>query len=138
MKVEIKGLREFKRAVGDVDRNLKKEIRLALNEAANLVVSKSKPEFPTLTGKAAASVRAASTQSAARVRAGGARAPYAPWLDFGGSVGRNNSIRRRYQREGRYIYPRYRRLRDSGQFQAKMTEALVAVGDKAGLEVEPG
>lgn len=135
MRVEIKGLREFKKAVAAADPALKKEVRLALNEASNKVVESTR--FVSVTGRAATTLRAASTQRAARVRVGGSKAPYAPWLDFGGRVGRNRSIHRPYKKEGRYVYPAYRRLRDSGEFQAVMTEALVRVGDKAGLEVEP-
>lgn len=137
MRVKVKGLREFSRAVAAADKGLKKEIRLALNEAADLVVSESKPVFPVLTGRAANTIRAASTQKASRVRLGGAKAPYGPWLEFGGKVGKSNSIQRRYVREGRYVYEKYRRLRDSGEFQQAMTGALVELGDKAGLEVKP-
>lgn len=135
MKVHVKGLKEFSKAVGAADKNLKKEIRLAMNEAADLVVSRT--DFISRTGRAAGTLRAASTQKASRVRVGGSKAPYAPWLDFGGRVGRNGSISRTYRKEGRYVYPTYRKLRDSGAFQAAMTDALVRVGDKAGLEVEP-
>lgn len=137
MRIKVEGLREFSRAVAAADKGLKKEIRLALNEAADLVVGKSKPVFPALTGRAASTIRAASTQKASRVRLGGSRAPYGPWLEFGGRVGRNQSIQRRYVREGRYVYEKYRKLRDSGEFQEAMTDALIELGGKAGLEVEP-
>lgn len=138
MKVRIEGLRDFSRAVAAADKGLKKEIRLVLNDAVDVIVEDSKPIVAEETGAAAKSIRAMSTQTKARVRAGGARAPYYPWLDFGGRVGKYRQVSRPYSEEGRYIYPTYRSKRDSGEFQAKMLEGLEKLGDKAGLDIESG
>lgn len=136
-KVGVKGLAQFTRALGAVDKGLKKEVRLVLNEAADLVVSGAKPTVPTgKRGRAKKSVRAQSTQKFARVSGGGSQAPYYPWLDFGGSVGRNGSITRPYTRKGRYIYPTYRGLRDSGEFQQTMLDGLNELGRRHGLDIE--
>ena len=58
------------------------------------------PTGPAAGGHAAGSVRATGSQ----VVGGGSRFPYFPWLDFGGRVGRNNSVNRRFIRSGRYIW----------------------------------
>lgn len=138
IKVHVEGLREFTKAVDAAEKGLRKHVRLALNESVDLVIDETEPGVPTQDGTAVGSIRAVSTQSKARVRAGGARAPHYPWLDFGGRVGKFRQVHRDYTREGRYLYPTYRSLRDSGEFQDKMVEALVKLGDRAGLEVKGG
>ena len=66
---------------------------------------------------------------------GGNKAPYYPWLDFGGSVGRRRSVRRPFLDKGRYIYAAYFRARDSGRFEDALSAGLVKVAKDAGLEV---
>lgn len=135
VKIRVEGLREFRSALAEVDKGLKKEVRLVLNDAANLVVKGAKPSVPKTSGKAGGSVRAQSTQKLSRVSGGGSRAPYYPWLDFGGSVGRGGATKRAYSREGRYIYPTYRKAMESGEFQERMKTGLDALGAKAGLDM---
>jgi len=134
--IKVEGLKEFIKAVKQADRELGKAIRLAFNEAADLVVQRARPTVPERRGKAAGSVKASSTQKMARVSGGGARVPYYPWLDFGGRVGKSNSVSRTFKADGRYINPQYRRLRDSGAFQDVMMEELRKVAKRAGLELE--
>src|SRR5262245_21926026 len=131
--VKVEGLREFVRGLKDMDRTLGKAVRLALNDAADIIVSDAKPKVPTRSGRAAGTVKARSTQTAARVVGGGNRAPYYPWLDFGGRVGRRQSVRRPFLKDGRYIYAAYDRRR--GEFIDVMAENLVDVARSAGIEV---
>lgn len=133
--IRIEGLREFNRQLKTLDADLPKALRIALNQAADLVIGEARPRIPTLTGRARASLKPRSTRTAVRVQAGGRRAPYYPWLDFGGRVGRNRSIVRPFRREGRYLYDSYFDLRDSGRFQDVLAAALVDVARQAGLEV---
>ena len=133
--IKVEGLREWTLAVRKVDGDLAKTIRLALNEAADLVVDDARPKVPTRSGKAARSMKVASTRTKARVSAGGNRAPYYGWIDFGGAVGRSKSIKRTYKPKGRYIFPQYRKLRDSGVFLDVMLENLEVIGHKAGLDI---
>lgn len=133
--IRITGLREFNRSLASLDRQLPKAVRLAFNEAADIVVQDARPRVPRRTGRAAASLRAQSTRTAARVAAGGARVPYYPWLDFGGRVGRNRSVARAFLKEGRYIYKSYFAKRDSGEFQRVLARALSGVAVDAGFTV---
>lgn len=133
--IKIDGLKDFSKALKQMDSDLPKALRLALNEAANIVVDAAKPDIPTLTGKARKSVKPKSTRTAVRVTGGGNRAPYYPWLDFGGRVGRNRSVSRRFHPDGRYIYFHYFKKRDSGEFQEVLQKALINVAEQAGLEV---
>ncbi len=133
--IEVVGLKEFAKSVKQIDRELPKAIRMTLNESVDLIAKPARADVPRGKGKAAKSVRTASTSNKARIRAGGKRAPYYPWLDFGGKVGRNRSVSRTYKKGGRYIYPNYRRLRDSGKFQDSMQEGLQSVGRRAGLVI---
>jgi hypothetical protein len=132
--IAIDGLNQFVRNLKALDRDLPKALRIAFNEAADVVVQDARPRIPTLTGKARGSVKARSTQTASRVVGGGNRAPYYPWLDFGGRVGRRRSVHRPFLKYGRYIYaswyanqPRYVRL---------LEDALLDAAASAGIEVD--
>lgn len=133
--IRIEGLAEFSRNLRKLDSDLPKALRVAMNQAADLVISDARPRVPRKTGKAQASLKARSTRTAVRIQAGGPRAPWYPWLDFGGRVGRRKSVRRAFLKEGRYLYPAYFRSRDSGAFQRVLTEALLDVARQAGVEV---
>lgn len=110
--IQVRGLRELRGALRDVDKTLGPELRKGLNEVADIVLNTARPLVPTRSGKARASLKAGSTEKAVQIKAGGAKAPYWGWLDFGGKVGRAKSVRRRFEPEGRYIYPTLRKRRD--------------------------
>jgi hypothetical protein len=132
--IRIEGLREFLRAVKRANADLPKAVRLAGNAAADIVVRTAKPRVPQRTGRAAGTIRARSTQSEARVAAGGARVPYYPWLDFGGRVGRNHATKRPFIKKGRYIWAAY--ADHIPQIQETMAESLADVARQAGLGVD--
>jgi hypothetical protein len=132
--VRVSGLREFNRALKRLDSNLPKAVRLALNEATDVIIDKALPKVPSRSGRARASLKARSTRTSARVSGGSARAPYYPWLDFGGQVGRNKSVRRAFLKEGRYLYRTYFDHQD--EFVDAMQRALVGVARQAGVVVD--
>jgi hypothetical protein len=137
-RIEVRGLREFNRVLRRIDRDAPKGLRLAGNKAAQLVVDTAQPRVPTGPGRgghAKSSIKAASTRTAARIRAGGKRYPYYPWLDFGGRVGRNRSVRRPFLKEGRYIWKSYadERARVEGILRDELTDLARSSG--AGVRV---
>lgn len=132
-RITITGIREFQKALRDMDANLPKQLRIALNKASDLVITKARPLIPARTGRAANSLKVRSTQRVARIAAGGKRAPYYPWLDFGGKVGRHDSVDRKFYTEGRYIYPTLRKNRD--EITGIMQMALADLARDAGLYV---
>ncbi len=132
-RIQVEGLRELQAALKRMDTGLPKKLRLALNEASEEVIDYARPRFPRRSGKAAASLKARSTQKQARVGLGGNRAPYAPWLDFGGRVGPNRSVSRPFIREGRYVYKGLSVRRP--QIIEIMNRALVDLAKDAGMEV---
>jgi hypothetical protein len=134
--IKVYGLREFQRGLRQMDRSLPKGLRVAMNDAANVVVRDAQPRVPHRTGRAAASIRASSTQSAVRVSEGSARAKYMPWLDFGGRVGRKRSVVRPFYKEGRYLYKSYFAKRDSGEFREIMIRALAGLAREAGIKMD--
>jgi hypothetical protein len=103
--IRIAGIKEFQKALREVDRDLPKQLRLTLNEAAGVVIDWAVPRVPRLTGRAAASVKAKSSQRESRVAIGGRRAPYMPWLDFGGEGKiKGRPAARPFIRKGRFLY----------------------------------
>jgi hypothetical protein len=133
--ITITGLREYLRALKKMDADLPKAVRVVLNKAADLVIDLARPDVPSRSGRAARSIRGQSTRTAVRVTAGGKRAPYYPWLDFGGRVGRKKSTRRPFDPEGRYLYPAYFDLRNEGTLIEVMSAGLVELAETAGFEV---
>lgn len=108
--IRVDGIRDLNRKLRAVDKDAPKKLRLAGNKAAEVVVTVSQRELPTgpaAGGHARSSYRAASTRTAARVKAGGKKFPYVPWLEFGGRVGRQKATKRRFVQTGRYMYPAY-------------------------------
>lgn len=132
--IRIVGWREFNRNLRKMNKDLPKGLRLAGNEAAQIVVDWAKPRVPRKTGKAAASVKARSTRTAARVAGGSNRVPYYAWLDYGGRVGRRHAVRRTYIKGGRYLYPGY--AKNKRKIRRVLRANLLKVAKDAGLEVK--
>lgn len=134
--VKVHGLREFARELRKMDSDLPKALRLAMNESADVVVDEARPRVPVRSGRARKTVKPRSTRTLVRVVGGGKRAPYYPWLDFGGRVGRGLSVRRPFIKEGRYIYAAY--YDKSEKFVEVMQQAIIRVAEQAGVEVTDG
>lgn len=134
--IRVVGLRELTRALRQTDAALPKEIRVAHNDVSGLLIAETRPKIPRRSGRAAGSLRAASTRKAVRVKAGGRRAPYYPWLDFGGRVGKGKSIKRPFLPDGRYLYESYYQLRSQGRIQERYVEALSRAAASGGLQIE--
>lgn len=132
--IKVEGLSTFVRDLKKLDRELPKALRLAFNQAADIVVQDARAKIPTKSGRAKSTVRAKSTQTASRISGGGKRAPYYPWLDFGGRVGRNKSVRRPFLTEGRYIYDSFYRNRP--RYVELLEASLLDAARSAGVEVD--
>lgn len=131
--IRVDGLREFSRNLKRLDKDLPKGLRLAGNAAANLVVDEAKPRVPVGPGRgghAKSSLKAASTRTAARVSAGGKRFPYYAWLDFGGRVGPNKSVKRPFLKSGRYIWKAFedRRVDVENTLKTELVKAAAGAG----------
>lgn len=86
--VSVEGLRELQaalRAAGGP--GLVRLLTVANKNAATVVVTRARPEVPTLTGRLASSVRATGTQRKGVARAGSARVPYAAAIHWGRKIG---------------------------------------------------
>lgn len=104
--VQVDGLDDLRRRFRQAgDKLATKELGQAGKAAADIVATAAKAKVPVLSGRAAASMRAVVLSGGGGVRFGNAKAPYAPWLDFGGKVGRNRSVVRPFIKQGRFIYP---------------------------------
>lgn len=134
--IKVEGLAQFVKDLKKLDSDLPKAVRIAFNTAGDTVVDDARRRVPRRSGAAQRTLKAKSTRTQARVAGGARKAPYYPWLDFGGKVGRNGSVSRPFKKQGRYLYKSYFRLRDSGEFQAVMNKALLDVVRQAGIEVE--
>jgi len=135
--IKIHGLADFNRKLRKVDRDLPKAMRLALNEAADVVVDAAQPKIPRRTGRARKALKARSTRTLSRAVGGSKRVPYFPWLDFGGEGRkRGRPTKREFIKAGRYVYPTYFEKRDSGEFERVLSGALLRHVRRAGIEVD--
>lgn len=133
-RIEITGLREFQKAVRDMDAALPKQLRLIFNAAGAVIVDYAQAHIEVKSGRAKASIKARSTQRAGQVSIGGNRAPYVPWLDFGGE-GRHRGRpgNRPFIKEGRYVYRGLRLHQDD--VTEIMQHGVTQLATDAGLDV---
>lgn len=134
--IKVTGLAEFNRNLKKLDSDLPKALRLAHNEAADIVAAWARSRVPTRSGHAAGTVKAKSTRTESRVSEGSKRYPYVAWLDFGGRVGRKRSVKRPFIKAGRYLYPGY--AENVQRVHDVLVDALLQVARDAGVEVTGG
>lgn len=104
-KVTVSGLGEFQTAVKGMATGLDKVERDALGVIMGEVIDYARPRIPHRTGRAAGSLKGRVSARTASVSMGGAAAPWAPWLDFGGEGKRKGRPPKRpFMKEGRYVY----------------------------------
>lgn len=144
--LRVEGLNDLAKRLKGLDPEFHKALRPALNDAAEIVVKIARPLVPVRTGKGRKSIKVSSTSKEARVAEGGTSAPYMPWLDYGGTVGRGRvgksgnagfvagSTKRPFIKEGRYVYPAYRSQRHN--IVRLLDKRLNAVVEAAGLKVD--
>jgi hypothetical protein len=133
MALRVAGLKDFRSGLKGMDRDLPKGVRLALNDVANVLIAAVQPRIPTRTGNARASLKAASSQTEARISAGGRKAPYYPWLDFGGAVGPKKSVKRDFYKKGRYIFVVLGE--QQAEIEQAMADAVTKLAAGNGIEV---
>lgn len=134
--IKVEGLRQFQAALKAMDGESQKQLRVALNKAADLVADAASAKVPRRSGRAAASLRAQSSQREARVMGGSKKVSYYPWLDFGGRIGKDKSVHRPFIQRGRYIYPAY--VSEYPKVMEALAGALEELARNAGLEVTSG
>lgn len=132
--IKVDGLAQFSRALKQIDKDAPKQLRLIGNQAADSVVGSAKPRVAQVSGRAQRSIKASSTRTLSRVKGGGPKQPYYPWLEFGGRVGRKKATMREFIKSGRYIYPAYAAKRD--HVQNLLTVGLTKLASAQGWEVD--
>lgn len=132
LQIRVEGLKALRKALNDASEGAGRELGQVGKRAADIVADTAASRVPVLTGTARASVRSVVSQGGGGVRAGGAKAAYYAWLDFGGRVGRNKSVVRDRVPGGRYIFPALAERRDDvlDQYEQAVNELLRRVGLK--------
>lgn len=111
--ISVRGLDELRKALAKADKDLAKDLGAAGKRAADVVVPAAQARTPVRSGRARDSLRAVTVRGGGAIRGGGAKAPYFPWLDYGGRVGRKRSVVRDYIKGGRIVYPAIDEKRDA-------------------------
>lgn len=133
-RVRVTGAEEIQRAMQEAGSGLPKMQRDALKDVLGEVVDYARPRMPTRTGRARASLKARAGEKGGTVTLGGAKAPWAPWLDFGGQGKRpGRPPARPFLKQGRYVYAALAvRQKDIDQIMSDGLDTLVR---RAGLDV---
>ncbi len=131
--VSAEGLDQLVRQLAAAADQLGTAATVAAASAARLVADAARPRIPRRSGDAASSLIVQESPASAVLAAGGSRAPYYGFVDFGGRVGRRDATLRPYVRQGRYLYPGLE-SRDVEITQAA-ERAAADVLRSAGLEV---
>lgn len=97
-----------------------------IRDVADDVVSSVRGRVPRRTGTAASTYRAMPTSTGVDVSFGGSRAPYVPWLEFGGKAGRSGASRP-YVPRGRYLFPAMRKAIDD--WESEILRGLDGLSD---------
>lgn len=134
--VDIDGLDELQKALRSTADGLDDAVRAEFLDEAKRIAADARGAVPRRTGAARATVDAQLVDGAAAIVAGGRRAPYFPWLEYGGRVGRNDSVSRPFVKDGRYIG----RAVDASisDIEAAALRGAVEAARAAGLEVSGG
>jgi len=134
--IRVEGLIDLQKALRNAADGTQKKLRVVFNDASQTVIRGAQSRVPRRTGTARNTFKARSGQREAVVVAGGRKAPYYPWLDFGGRVGRDRSVNRPFLKSGRYLYPSLAANRSSiiTALQKALTDLMV----ESGFEVTGG
>ena len=140
VRVQVEGLRDLQAGLRALDAQAPDALKGVFLEVSRDVVAASSGRVPRRSGKAARSYRASGTRRGASVRFGGPSAPYAPWLDWGGSThvdggsGPRDRVYRPFERRGRYLYPAIQGELEN--VQDRVVRAVEEVARRYGLKVD--
>lgn len=131
VEIVVKGLDRYQASLSRARLESTRQLDLLTDRAAQLLRDDTARRVPRgRSGAARASVRVVGGAGTSQVVAGGHKAPYYGWLDFGGVAGRNGA-RRPYNRRGRYLLRALFSL--DSRLQAETEDALGRVMDSSGL-----
>jgi hypothetical protein len=133
-RVVVTGLRDLGKALKEAEDGAQKELALALKGIAEGVASDVRSRVPHRTGRAQASYKPRGSARGASIAFGGDKAPYVPWLEFGGRVGKGKSVKRPVIKGGRYLYPA---ITDNMQdLEQLVADAIDDITSRYGFKVE--
>lgn len=132
-RIEIRGIRELSAGFHQLEGNIPRAMKTRMRSEGQRIADRAAGGLPHVTGRAAGSIKPVASAQGVGISFGGASAPYEPWLDFGGSVGRGGATKLPFVQGGRYVYPA---ISAEGAGLEKAGEDAVADAAKgAGFEV---
>lgn len=144
LRIVTHGVKELQKALKSMSADAPLELKAGFARIAGDVAEAIRPKVARQSGRAASSVKGRSSQRGGSIAFGGSAAPYMPWLDFGGTVGRGHergagmgAIKREWKGapvgEGRYVYPTIREKRKD--IIEATNDLMEGLAEKAGFEV---
>lgn len=109
MDVDRSGVAYLELQIERLGSGVEQALKNVSKDIADDVVNLARSRVPRVSGRAASTYRTTMGEHGAEVSLGGSRAPYVPWLEFGGVAGRSGASRP-YVPGGRYLYPAIRRV----------------------------
>jgi hypothetical protein len=130
--IKVEGIKEVNKALRSISKDAQKELSKGMKEIAEGVAKSAASRVPARTGRAASSIKPRGSTKGAALAFGGAKAEHYPWLDFGGSVGKDKSVKRPFIKEGRYVYPAIRENKD--KVIEQFDDLMGKLAEKHGLD----
>jgi len=135
--VRIEGIKELRRALNKIDKELTKEFRVELKKIGDDVAADARSSVPSRTGRARGSIRSGMSGNNGYVAGGKKAVPYFGWLDFGSRQPRTGNPRSRGPwagsgegpKGGRFIYPGINRNR--AEIHRRAVRAMEEAKDKS-------
>jgi hypothetical protein len=135
--VRIEGIKELRRALNKIDKELTKEFRGELKKIGDDVANDARSSVPSRTGRARGSIRSGMSGNNGYVAGGKKAVPYYGWLDFGSREPRSGNPRSRGPwaksgegpKGGRFIYPAINRNR--AEIHRRAVRAMEEAKDKS-------
>lgn len=135
LRVDVDGVNEALRGLRRMDRRTPDAVRSSTQSASDIIAGQVRsrlPLGPSANGHIRSTVDVRSVGMGYEVSAGNAKLPYYGWLDFGGAVGRDNSVTRPFIGGGRYMFRSY--TEEKSFIAQRMENAIRNAAKMSGLD----
>ena len=133
--IDVDGMDDYRDGLRQLGGQLDEALEDAGEDIADLVVLGARRGFKAVTGRGRGSIVARPDGGRPAVGYDTGRAPYGPWYDFGGRVGRGGNVFRPYKPRGRFVIPSMEQIERSGEGEEIVEEHVARAADRAGLRV---
>lgn len=120
----LTGLERFEEDLPEMMQNVSDQV-------AELVVKKTRPDVPRVSGAAQRSLKVLDFTGGAAATGGSRAVPYFAWLNYGGAAGIRHSVHRPVVPQGRYLHPQFEH--SQAQVERIMKDGMLELSRASGI-----